>query len=75
MVVDPNTGGIERRIPVIGDWSEPEEWQQPRPALEVRGSTAYVTDPANLALHAVDLTSGEITTGLLEQTPNEISAT
>lgn len=75
IVINPETGAIERSIPVIEPWTEPDEWQQPRPALEVRESVAYVTDPANQALHAVDLTTGEVRTGVLDETPNEITGT
>lgn len=75
VVINPDTGNIDRRIPVIESWSEPEEWQQPRPALTVQDSVAYVTDPVNQAVHAVDLTTDEIRTGVLGQTPNEITGT
>ncbi|MCK8672441.1 hypothetical protein M1M07_15165 [Rhodococcus sp. HM1] len=74
-VVDEHTGELIRKIAVVDPWTEPDEWQQPRPALKVLGGTAYVTDPADDELHAVDLTTGAITTGTLPRTPNEISGT
>ncbi|NLU64049.1 hypothetical protein HCA61_17500 [Rhodococcus sp. HNM0563] len=72
-VIDPETGDVVDRIAVLDPWTEPDEWQSPRPALEVQGHTAYVTDPANDELHAVDLESGGIRTTTLPHTPNEIS--
>jgi len=60
---------------VLAQWTEPEDWQTPRPALSVSGRTAFVTDPATDSLHAVDLVSGDIRTGSLPHTPNEISGT
>lgn len=73
-VIDPDEARVVRSVPVIGQWEEPLEWQQPRPALFVRGGTAYVTDPAEREIHAVDIASGEKTdTGALPEAPNEIA--
>ncbi|WAL46269.1 zinc metallochaperone AztD [Rhodococcus pyridinivorans] len=72
-VIDPESGEIVRRIEVLEPWTEPDEWQTPRPALEVQGGTAFVTDPATDSLYAVDVASGEIRTAELPHTPNEIS--
>ncbi|GAA2362785.1 zinc metallochaperone AztD [Saccharopolyspora halophila] len=73
-VIDPNEARVVRSVPVIGQWEEPLEWQQPRPALFVRGGTAYVTDPGKREIHAVDIASGEKTaTGALPEAPNEIA--
>ncbi len=73
-VIDPAAARVTRTIPVIGSWQEPLEWQQPRPALFVRGGTAYVTDPGKKEVHAVDLGTGEQTaTGTLPGVPNELS--
>ncbi|PZF80091.1 zinc metallochaperone AztD [Jiangella anatolica] len=73
-VIDPATAQVTTTIPVIEPWSEPVEWQQPRPALVVEGDTAYVTDPAARELHAVDLVSGAVTaSGSLPQVPNELT--
>ncbi len=75
-VVDEHTGEVIRKIAVVDPWTEPGEWQQPRPpAMKVLGGTVFVTDPADDELHAVDLATGAITTGALPQTPNEISGT
>lgn len=74
-VVDEHTGEVIRKIAVVDPWTEPDEWQQPRPALKVLGGTAFVTDPADDELHAVDLATGAITTAALPKTPNEISGT
>ena len=61
-------------IPVIAAWEGPAEWQDPHPAIVVDGDVAYVTEPAANKVHAVDLTSGEVTaTGALDVTPNELA--
>lgn len=74
-VIDPETAEITDSIQVLEDeWTEPIDWQQPRPAIFVREHTAYVSDPENQRLHAVDLDSGEITATVdLDVTPNELS--
>ncbi|GHC79372.1 hypothetical protein GCM10007079_17440 [Nocardiopsis terrae] len=73
-VIDPEAGEITESIELMESWEEPLEWQQPRPALFVRGGTAYVTDTATDQVHAVDLASGEVTGSVtLEETPNELS--
>lgn len=73
-VLDPETGVESRSIPVVPAWEEPEIWQDPRPALFVQGSTAYVTEPATSRIHAVDLTSGRVVkSGELRDVPNELT--
>ncbi|MFC8100029.1 zinc metallochaperone AztD [Streptomyces sp. NPDC057363] len=73
-VIDPVSGEIDKKIPVVGEWREPLDWQQPRPTLFVRGGTAYVSEPGKKALHAVDLATGEKTTSVtLPQSTNELS--
>lgn len=73
-VIDPVAGSVTRKIPVLGSWQEPIEWQQPRPAIFVRGGTAYVTDPGKKEIHSVDLATGTKTaTGTIPGTPNEVS--
>jgi hypothetical protein len=73
-VIDPVAGAVTRTIPVIEPWQEPIEWQQPRPAIFVRGGTAYVSDPAAAAVHAVDLAAGStVATATLPAAPNELS--
>lgn len=73
-VIDPVTGEVTRRIAVVEPWTEPTEWQEPRPAIEVQGHRAYVTDPAGSAIHVVDLEAGEVTaSGDLPQVPNELT--
>ncbi|MEU5841504.1 zinc metallochaperone AztD [Rhodococcus sp. NPDC047139] len=73
-IIDPETGELVRRIPVTEPWIEPDDWQSPRPALEVHDTTAFVIDPATNSLHAVDVVSGEIRSAELPYTPNEISS-
>lgn len=73
-VIDPVKGEVTRTIPVTDSWQEPLEWQQPRPAIFVRGGTAYVTDPNKQQLHRIDLAEGKVTaTASLPQKPNELS--
>ncbi|MFI8510056.1 zinc metallochaperone AztD [Streptomyces sp. NPDC085460] len=73
-VIDPASGEIRKKIPVVGEWREPLDWQQPRPTLFVRDHTAYVSEPGKKALHAVDLETGEKTASVtLPKGTNELS--
>ncbi|NYF17974.1 hypothetical protein HDC37_002830 [Microbacterium sp. AK009] len=73
-VLDPAAGAFVDEFPVIDAWEGPAQWQDPHPAIRVSGEIAYVTEPAANAVHAVDLTTGEIVaTGELEVTPNELA--
>lgn len=73
-VIDPVAGTVTRAIPVTGTWEEPLKWQEPRPAIFVRGNDIYVSDPAAKQVHRVDLTTGAIAaTTTLSATPNELS--
>ncbi|MDT0202436.1 zinc metallochaperone AztD [Nocardioides sp. AE5] len=72
-VIDPESGQVTVTIPVTAEWTEPEQWQQPRPALAVLDGTAYVTEPATRQVHVVDLAAGKVTGSHdLPQVPNEI---
>ncbi|CAL9324670.1 MULTISPECIES: zinc metallochaperone AztD [Streptomyces] len=73
-VIDPETGKVEKKIPVVDKWQEPLDWQQARPTLFVRDHTAYVSEPGKRKLHAVDIESGEkITSVTLPKSTNELS--
>nr|AIU93706.1 hypothetical protein LRS1606.272 [Rhodococcus sp. NS1] len=73
-VMDPATGEITGKYPVISPWEGPAEWQNPHPAIVVDGDLGYVTEPANNTVHAVDLTTGEIVRSAeLPDQPNEIA--
>ncbi|MBI9113627.1 zinc metallochaperone AztD [Sanguibacter suaedae] len=73
-VIDEEAGSIERSIPVIDEWEEPEEWQEPRPTVFVLDGSAYVTDPATNSIHAVDIETGEVwISAELTVTPNELN--
>ncbi|KTR95822.1 hypothetical protein NS220_04475 [Microbacterium testaceum] len=75
-VLDPATGALTASYPVIGAWEGPAEWQDAHPAIKVSGDIAYVTEPAKNAVHAVDLTTGEVVkSATLDVTPNEIALT
>lgn len=72
--IDPASGRVTRSVQVVDAWEEPIEWQDPRPALRVRGGTAYVTDPATRSLTTLDL--GTFAVGkrvTLPGVPNEIA--
>lgn len=73
-VIDPESGAVVRSVPVIDAWEEPEEWQEPRPAITVLDGSAYITDPATSSVHAVDVETGEVWLSTeLDVTPNEIA--
>jgi outer membrane protein assembly factor BamB len=73
-VIDPTNGKITRSVPVVDKWTEPDDWQAPRPTLTVIDENVYITDPANKKLVAVDISTGEVwKTGALSVTPNEIA--
>jgi hypothetical protein len=73
-VLDPEALEIVDAFPVIEPWEGPGEWQQPHPSIKVHDDVAYVTEPADRAVHAVDLTTGEvIETAELDAKPNEIA--
>ncbi len=75
-VIDPATAKITSTWPVVAPWTEPVEWQQPRPAIFVRGDVAYITEPAAKKVHQLDLTTGKIkNSATLEFAPNEIGGT
>ncbi len=75
-VIDPETGKVDRKIDAVADWTEPLDWQQPRPTLFVRGHTAYVSEPGKRQLHAFDLDSGDkLSSVTLPKSTNELSGT
>ena len=73
-VIDPESGELTTSIPVIDEWEEPVEWQEPRPAILALDGSVYVTDPANDSIHAVDVETGEVwKSAELGVTPNELN--
>lgn len=73
-VFDPVTGDLVKSIDVTQPWMEPDDWQQPGPAVFTREDAVYVSDPATKQIHLVDLAGGTVTESVtLEQTPNELS--
>ncbi|BAH50520.1 zinc metallochaperone AztD [Rhodococcus opacus] len=73
-VIDPNTKTVSRTVDVLDPWTEPDQWQSPRPALFVQDHTAYVTDPANKRIHTIDLDTWAVSGQAdLPETPNEIT--
>ncbi|GAA2574695.1 zinc metallochaperone AztD [Streptomyces lienomycini] len=75
-VIDPDKGTVRKKIPAVGEWREPLDWQQARPTLFVRDHTAYVSEPGRKAVHAIDLDSGKkLTSVTLPKGTNELSGT
>lgn len=73
-VIDPVTGQQTKSIDVTGPWTEPDDWQEPRPTVFTREDAVYVTDPATKQIHLVDLQAGTVTASTtLAQAPNELS--
>ncbi|PBC48440.1 hypothetical protein CJ179_16590 [Rhodococcus sp. ACS1] len=73
-VIDPNTKAVSGTVDVLDPWTEPDQWQSPRPALYVQDHTAYVTDPANKKIHTIDLDTWSVSGHAdLPETPNEIT--
>ncbi|MCH8569863.1 hypothetical protein LSI54_00585 [Nesterenkonia sp. AY15] len=74
-VINAETGEHTDHLEIMEEWTEPEEWQEPSPAIRVVGDIAYITEPDAQALHMVDLGSMEIINSAeLDFTPNEIAA-
>jgi len=74
-VIDPETGEVTDQLEIMEEWTEPEEWQEPRPSIRVIDDIAYITEPDAQAMHMVDLTSMEIINSAeLDFVPNEIAA-
>lgn len=75
-VIDPASGATVKTIAVVEPWTEPDDWQQPRPSVFTRGHDVYVADPATKQIHLVDVESGKKGESVtLEQTPNELGGT
>ncbi|WP_427000051.1 zinc metallochaperone AztD [Ornithinimicrobium sp. Y1694] len=73
-VLDPDSGQTTHTVPVIAEWQEPAEWQQPRPTLFVLGQFGYVTEPATRELHILDLdTMAVIDSVQLPEVPHELT--
>ncbi|UCR88946.1 zinc metallochaperone AztD [Mycetocola spongiae] len=60
-VFDATSGASLATVPVTREWTEPTKWQDPRPTLFVRGSTAYISEPGQKKLHTVDLNTASVT--------------
>jgi len=72
--IDPATGKIVRTTAVVKPWTEPDDWQEPRPTVTVLDGSAYVTEPASNTVHAVDVETGKVwKRAALEVTPNELT--
>lgn len=72
--IDPDSGRINRELLVTKPWTEPKEWQKPRPSLFVQADQVWVSEPARKQLHLVDLAAGKVTRSItLNQVPNEVN--
>jgi len=66
------TGEVLESWSVIEPWESPAEWQDPHPGLRVVGDIAYVTEPAENRILAVDLHTGEVSAeATLDVVPGE----
>ncbi|ATG53442.1 hypothetical protein CFK41_00615 [Brachybacterium ginsengisoli] len=75
-ILDPETGEMLHEVPVTGEWTEPDQWQQAAPMMAVADGTAFVVDPQAKKLTMVDVASGEIYRELdLPVVPHEIQVT
>lgn len=75
-ILDPETGEMLHEVPVTGEWTEPEQWQEAGPMMSVADGTAFVVDPAAQTLTMVDIASGETYRELeLPVVPHEIQVT
>ncbi|MGP4975629.1 hypothetical protein [Brachybacterium tyrofermentans] len=75
-ILDPESGEILHEVPVTGEWTEPDNWQETGPMMSVADGTAFVVDPAAQKLTMVDVASGEIYRELdLPVVPHEIQVT
>ena len=70
--VDVQARTIGEPIKVTGEWEGPNPWQEAHPALTVEGSVAWVTEPATMQVHRVDLSSGKVTSAKVGVAPNEV---
>src|SRR5699024_3430918 len=41
-ILGPETGEMLHEVPVTGEWTEPAQWQQPGPMMDVADGTAFV---------------------------------
>ena len=75
-ILDPETGEMLHEVPVTGEWTEPEQWQEAGPMMSVADGTAFVVDPAAQTLTMVDIASGETYRELeLPVVPHDIQVT
>ncbi len=72
-ILDPESGEILHEVPVTGEWTEPDNWQEAGPMMAVADGTAFVVDPEAQKLTMVDVASGEVYRELdLPVVPHEI---
>lgn len=72
-VIDPEAREVVTSIPVIEEWSLPEDWQEPRPGLIAFDGSVFVTDPGTHTIHAVDVPTAQVwNTAELDVIPNDL---
>jgi hypothetical protein len=57
-IFDPATARRVARIEAIDAWTEPDDWQSPMPNLHIQDTVAYVSDPHQRTVVAIDLRTG-----------------
>ncbi|EGD55956.1 hypothetical protein [Gordonia neofelifaecis] len=58
-VFDASTAQLVAKHQVLAPWREPIDWQEPMASVVVLGDLAYVNDPAQSTIRAVDLATGQ----------------
>ena len=74
-ILDPASGEVKKKVKVVKEWREKDDWQEPGPNVTAIGDYAYVSEPASKKIHLVQISTGEIVTSFnLKVVPNEMSA-
>ena len=74
-ILDPASGEVKKKVKVVKEWREKDDWQEPGPNVTAIGDYAYVSEPASKKIHLVQISTGEVVTSFnLKIVPNEMSA-
>ena len=74
-ILDPASGEVKKKVKVVKEWREKDDWQEPGPNVTAIGDYAYVSEPASKKIHLVQISTGEVVTSFnLKVVPNEMSA-
>ena len=74
-ILDPASGEVKKKVKVVKEWREKDDWQEPGPNVTAIGDYAYVSEPASKKIRLVQISTGEVVTSFnLKVVPNEMSA-